>query len=46
MHKFWTKNALARCFWARIKKKNYCHFLDQHPRICLIAKFKEENKNF
>ena len=40
MPKFETKNALFGYFWARIKKK-YCHILNQHPRFCLFAKFRE-----
>ena len=41
--KFSTKNAWCGYFWARILK-NYCHIWNQHPRICLIAKFHEKWK--
>ena len=40
MPKFGTKNALFWYFWAGILQQNF-HILDQHPRICLIAKFRE-----
>ena len=40
---FWKKNALFRCFWARILK-NYCHIWYPHPQICLFAKFCEKTK--
>ena len=40
MSKFWTKNALFSHFWAGIWKQ-YCHIWNQHPRICLIAKYRE-----
>ena len=39
MRKFGTKNALFGYFGAGILK-NYCHAWNQHPRICLIAKFR------
>ena len=29
--------------WVRILK-NYCHILNQHPRICLTAKFRKKKK--
>ena len=25
--------------------KNYCHVRNQHPRICLIAKFRKKTTN-
>ena len=47
--KFGAKNALFDYFWPKIsylgifgmefKMKNYCNFWNQHPRICLIAKY-------
>ena len=40
---FLTKNALFRCFWARILK-NYCHIWYPYPQICLFAKFQEKTK--
>ena len=43
MSKFVTKNALFGYFWARILK-NYCHVSNQHPQICLNAKFREKIK--
>ena len=43
MPKFGTKNAWFMCFWAGIWKQ-YCHIWNQHPRICLIAKFCEKTK--
>ena len=43
MGKFWTKNALFRYLWARILK-NYCHIRNQHPQLCLFAKFHEKTK--
>ena len=43
MSKFGTKNALFGYFWARILK-NYFHISNQHPQICLIAKFLEKVK--
>ena len=38
--KFRSKNALFGYFWAGIWKKP-CHILNEHPRLCLIAKFRE-----
>ena len=38
-----TKNAWFGYFWARILK-NYCHILNQHLQISVIAKFCEETK--
>ena len=35
---FFIKNAFFLCFWARILKK-YCHIWNQHPQICLVARF-------
>ena len=35
-HKFGTKNALFKSFWAGISRQ-YCHIRNQHPRICLAA---------
>ena len=43
MSKFGTKNALFGYFWARILK-NYRHICNQHPQICLIARFCEKTK--
>ena len=43
MPKFGTKIALFGYFCARILK-NYCHILNQHHQICLIAKFCEKTK--
>ena len=43
MPKFGTKNALFAYFWAKIFK-NYCHIWNQHPQICLLAKFSEKTK--
>ena len=31
--------------WVRILK-NYCHILNQHPRICLTAKFRKKKKKW
>ena len=52
--KFGTKNALLEYFWPKmpylgifgqeLKKKNYCHIWNQHPQICLFAKFHEKTK--
>ena len=42
MSKFRTKNVLFGYFWTNIQKN--CHIWNQHPRICLIAKFCEEAK--
>ena len=36
--KFGTKNTLFGCLWARTFK-NSSHVWNQHPSICLIAKF-------
>ena len=38
MTKFGNKTKWFGCFWARILEK-YCHIWNQHPPICLIAKF-------
>ena len=43
MPKLGTKNALCGCFWAKIFE-NYWHTRNQHPQICLIAKFCEKKK--
>ena len=43
MSKFGTKCALFWYFWARILK-NYGHIQNQHPQICLFAKFREKTK--
>ena len=43
MSKFGTKNALFEYFRARILKR-YFHISNQHPQICLIAKFLEKIK--
>ena len=40
---FLTKNTLFRYFLGRIKK-NYCEIWNQHPWICLIAKYREITK--
>ena len=40
MSKFETKNGLFEYFWAGILKHK-CHIRNQHPRICLTAKFCE-----
>ena len=45
MPKFGTKNAWFMCFWAGIWKQ-YCHIWNQHPRICLISKFRGKNALF
>ena len=42
LHIFDQRN-LFLCYWARILK-NDCHIWNQHPRICLIAKFCEKTK--
>ena len=42
MPKFGTQNALFGYFWARISK-SYFYISNQHPRVCLIAKFREKN---
>ena len=41
MPKFPTKNPWLRYFWAGIWKR-YCHTWNQHPPICLMAKFFEK----
>ena len=43
MPEFGTKNALFEYFWARILK-NFCHILNQHAQICLIANFLKKQK--
>ena len=43
MPKFVTKNALFGHFGVIILKKLF-HIRNQHPRICLIAKFWEKTK--
>ena len=40
--KFRTKMEWFMYFWAGTLKE-YCHIWNQHPRICLIAKFCEKN---
>ena len=40
---FLIKNAFFLCFWAIILKK-YCHIWNQHPQICLVARFCETAK--
>ena len=40
---FLTKNALFGYLWSRIWK-NYCRIWNQHPQICLFAKFHEKTK--
>ena len=45
MPKFCTRNLLFRYFWNAIWKQ-YCHIWNQHPRICLIAKFCERMSKF
>ena len=51
--KFGTKNALFWYFWTKMAYlgifglefyKYYCHIWNQHPQICLIAKFCEKEK--
>ena len=53
MPKFGTKNDLLGIFdqecviWVFLGKnvlKNYCHIWNQHPQICLFAKFHKKNK--
>ena len=53
MPKFGTKNDLLGIFdqecviWVFLGKnvlKNYCHIWNQHPQICLFAKFHEKTK--
>ena len=43
MPKFEIKNALFHIwvFFGQIFLKKYCHILNQHPQIDLIAKFRE-----
>ena len=50
MPKFGTKNAIFGYFWPRMPYltifgqdfyKNYCQIWNQHPWICLIAKYRE-----
>ena len=43
MPKFGTKNAWFGYFWAGIWKQYY-HIWNEHPRICLIAKFRGKTK--
>ena len=38
MPKFGTINVLLKYFWAWLSK-NFCHISNQHPQICLFAKF-------
>ena len=45
MPKFGTQNALFGYFWARISK-SYFYISNQHPRVCLIAKFRDKNPKF
>ena len=40
---FWPKMPYLCVFWARILK-NYIHVWNQHPQICLTAKFCEKTK--
>ena len=40
---FGTRFVCFVYFWAEIWKQ-YCHIWNQHPRICLIAKFREKTK--
>ena len=51
--KFGTKNAVFGYFWPKMFyldifqlefENNYCYILNQHPLICLIAKFYEKVK--
>ena len=37
---FFTKNALSGYLWATIFK-DYCYIWNQHPQICLFAKFRK-----
>ena len=37
------KSALCCYFWAS-SEKNYCHISNQHPQICISAKFCEKIK--
>ena len=41
MPKLGTKNPLCGCFWPKIFK-SYWHTRNQHPQICIIAKFVEK----
>ena len=41
IHKFATKNTWFMYFWSGIWKQ-YCHFCNQHFRICLIANFAKQ----
>ena len=43
MPKFATRSALFGYFWAWLLKK-YCHIGNQHPQVCLFAKFREKAK--
>ena len=43
MPKFETKNALFGYGWDRISK-HYFLISNQHPRICLVAKFRGKTK--
>ena len=43
MRVFLTKNVLFEYFWVGIWKQ-YCHIWNEHPWICLIAKFWEIKK--
>ena len=38
MCKFGNKSVLFGYLWVRILK-NYCHISNQHPKICIFAKF-------
>ena len=40
MAKFGTQNTLWGYFWTGVWKQ-YCHIFNQHPLICLVAKFRE-----
>ena len=33
------------CTFGQELKQNSCHIMNQHPQICLIAKFHKKNKN-
>ena len=43
MSKFGTKNVSFMYFWAGIWKQYY-YIWNQHPRICLFAKFRQKTK--
>ena len=43
MPKFGTKDTSFGYFWGGIRRQ-YCHILNQHPRICPIEKFCEKMK--